>query len=85
MSKTAVIFGSTGMQGGGVVQALLKDGVYKIRGVARNPESSNARALSSQGVEMVGADYDDTDSLAKAINVSTPDPTTKVSMCQWSR
>lgn len=73
MSKTAVVFGSTGVQGGGVVQALLKDGVYKVRGVTRNPESSNATALASQGVEMVRADYDDTDSLAKAINVSIPD------------
>jgi uncharacterized protein YbjT (DUF2867 family) len=72
MSKTAVIFGSTGVQGGGVVQALLKDGVYKVRGVTRNPESSNAKALSSQGVEMVGANYDDPDSLAKVIKVSVP-------------
>ncbi len=73
MSKTAVVFGSTGVQGGGVIQALLKDGVYKIRGVTRNPESSNAKALSSQGVEMVGADYGDKDSLTQAINVSIPD------------
>ena len=70
MSKTAVVFGATGIQGGGVVQALLKNGSYKVRGATRNVSSDSARALSSQGVEMVTANYDEIESLVKVIDVS---------------
>ncbi|MCJ1305246.1 hypothetical protein MMC08_008060 [Hypocenomyce scalaris] len=66
MSKTIVVFGATGVQGGGVVKELLKDQTWKIRGVTRNTSSETAQALSSQGVEMVTAHFDDTESLVKA-------------------
>ena len=69
MSKTIVIFGATGVQGGGVVKELLKDKTWKIRGVTRNTSSSSAQALSSQGVEMVTADLEDLSSLTNAFSV----------------
>lgn len=65
--KVIVVFGATGAQGGGVVNALLVDGDFKIRGVTRNLSSEKAEALKSKGVEMVKADLDDVDSLKKAM------------------
>ncbi|KAH7261984.1 hypothetical protein BKA59DRAFT_539634 [Fusarium tricinctum] len=52
------VFGALGAQGGSVVQSLLqnKAKTFKIRGVTRNPDSEKAKALASQGVEVVKAD-----------------------------
>ncbi|MCJ1306086.1 hypothetical protein MMC08_008904 [Hypocenomyce scalaris] len=36
MPKTITILGATGMQGGDIVKALLKEGSWKIRGVTGN-------------------------------------------------
>jgi len=71
MTRTITVIGATGVQGGGVVSALLKDGSWKIRGVTRNPESEKAKTLASQGVEVVTADLDDTKSLIKAFEGSS--------------
>eukprot|EP00275_Glaucocystis_incrassata_P001216 EC122225.1.p1 GENE.EC122225.1~~EC122225.1.p1 ORF type:complete len:138 (+),score=36.78 EC122225.1:111-524(+) len=67
MSKPLiVVVGATDAQGGGVVQHLLKDGGYAIRGVTRNTESEKAKALAAQGVEVVKADQADLESLKAA-------------------
>lgn len=52
------VFGALGAQGGSVVQSLLqnKAKTFKIRGITRNPGSEKAKALTSQGVEVVKAD-----------------------------
>ncbi|KAL6922138.1 hypothetical protein ACHAPO_002896 [Fusarium lateritium] len=57
-SKLITVFGATGSQGGSVVQSLLqnKSQAFKIRGITRSPESEKAKALASQGVEVVKAD-----------------------------
>ncbi|KAG8677413.1 hypothetical protein FPOAC1_003429 [Fusarium poae] len=57
-SKIITVFGATGSQGGSVVQSLLqnKSQSFKIRGITRNPDSEKAKALASQGVEVVKAD-----------------------------
>lgn len=57
-SKLITVFGATGSQGGSVVQSLLqnKSQSFKIRGITRNTDSEKARALASQGVEVVKAD-----------------------------
>lgn len=52
------VFGALGAQGGSVVQSLLqnKAKTFEIRGITRNPDSEKAKALASQGVEVVRAD-----------------------------
>ena len=70
--KTIAVLGATGVQGGSVVQALLKDGSWKIRGITRDTSKDAAKALEKQGVEVVSANIDDEASLAKAFEVSLP-------------
>jgi len=60
------VIGGTGLQGGGVVNALLAQGEFKVRVASRNPLSEAARALAARGVEVVGADLLDPGSLAAA-------------------
>ena len=70
MSKTIAVIGATGTQGGGVVNALLKEGTWKVRGITRNPQSDKAKDLVSQGVEVISADSENVESLIKAFHVS---------------
>jgi uncharacterized protein YbjT (DUF2867 family) len=65
MPKLIVVFGATGNQGGSVVRQLLAKG-FKVRGVTRSTSSEKAKAIISNGVEMVEADVNDKSSLAKA-------------------
>jgi len=41
----AVVLGATGVQGGGVVQALLEDGSTKVRALSRKTDSESAKSL----------------------------------------
>lgn len=41
-SKTIVVFGVTGNQGGSAARALLKEG-FGVVGITRNPESAKAK------------------------------------------
>jgi uncharacterized protein YbjT (DUF2867 family) len=66
MSRLITVFGATGAQGGNVVKALLAGGKFKVRGVTRSVESKKAKELTSQGVEMVQANFDEPESLHKA-------------------
>jgi uncharacterized protein YbjT (DUF2867 family) len=50
------VFGGTGTQGGGVVDALLAARKFKVRVASRNPGSDAAKALTARGVEVVKAD-----------------------------
>jgi uncharacterized protein YbjT (DUF2867 family) len=70
MSPILTVVGATGVQGGSVVQSVLKSGKYKVRAVTRNTDSEKAKALASQGVEVVTADLNDEESLVKAFHVS---------------
>lgn len=67
MEKIITVFGATGAQGGAVVQALLDEKKFKVRGVTRNVDSSKAKSLKEKGVEMVKADIDDAVSVASAL------------------
>lgn len=71
MTKIVAVVGATGKQGGAVVQALLKQGEYKVRGLTRNVSSDKAKALIAQGVEAVSADLNDEASLTKAFQGAT--------------
>lgn len=44
-----VVFGATGMIGGAVVRALLKDHRFTVRAVTRTPTTDEARALAEEG------------------------------------
>jgi uncharacterized protein YbjT (DUF2867 family) len=63
--KTVLVTGATGRQGGAVVRHLLPKG-WKLRALTRNPSSSAARDLTSQGVEVVQGDLEDPASLERA-------------------
>jgi uncharacterized protein YbjT (DUF2867 family) len=73
-SKLLTIFGATGNQGGSVIAAVLSNSKlsleFKLRGITRDPSKPNAKKLSQQGVEMVSADMNDSDSLKSAISGS---------------
>ncbi len=58
------VLGGTGAQGGGVVDALLTAGQFKVRVATRNPSSDSAKALTARGVEVVQADLLEPSSLA---------------------
>jgi len=67
MAKNLIsVIGGTGLQGAGVVNALLEQGDFKVRVASRNPASAAARALAARGVEVVQADLLDPRSLSGA-------------------
>jgi uncharacterized protein YbjT (DUF2867 family) len=66
--KIIAVVGSTGSQGGGVVQAILADpnGGFGARAITRDPNKDKAKALAVNGAQVVKADLDDVESLKKA-------------------
>lgn len=66
--KIIAVVGATGAQGGGLVRAILEDrsGEFAVRAITRDVNSAKAKALAEAGAEVVAADVDDEDSLAKA-------------------
>jgi uncharacterized protein YbjT (DUF2867 family) len=68
--KIISIIGATGAQGGGLARAILDDseGGFAVRAITRKPDSPAARALAERGAEVVEADLDDVDSLARAFD-----------------
>lgn len=66
MSKTIAVCGSTGQQGGAVLNSLIKHG-SKVRALTRSTTSEKAEALAAKpGVTCVEADFEDVDSLIAA-------------------
>jgi uncharacterized protein YbjT (DUF2867 family) len=63
---TIVVIGATGAQGGGVARAALADQRLQVRAVTRKPDSEKAQALRAGGADIVAADLDDVESLARA-------------------
>ncbi|HET9696444.1 MAG TPA: NmrA family NAD(P)-binding protein, partial [Terriglobales bacterium] len=66
--KIIAVIGATGMQGGGLVRAILNDknGEFGVRAITRNPNSEKAKELARLGAEVVSADLDDEQSLQRA-------------------
>lgn len=64
--KLIVVTGSTGQQGGAVINAILKyhNDQFNIRAIVRNLEKAQAKI--PQGVEVVQGDFNDVESLKKA-------------------
>ncbi|MCR3752607.1 NmrA/HSCARG family protein [Lentzea californiensis] len=66
--KIIAVVGATGEQGGAVARALLADGEFAVRALARNPEAAAAQKLAALGAEIVRADLYDVESLRKAFD-----------------
>jgi len=64
------VFGATGLQGGAVVNALLKDGTFVPRAISRNPDSEASNKLKARGVEVVKGDPLDKAGLVEALRGS---------------
>jgi uncharacterized protein YbjT (DUF2867 family) len=67
--KIIAVLGATGAQGGGLVRAILADpnGGFSARAITRDTSSEKARELAAMGAEVVAADVDDEQSLARAL------------------
>ncbi len=61
--KIIAVVGATGLQGNGVVNALLKEGSFRVRALTRNPTKYEGKAT-----DVVQADLTDAESLAHAFN-----------------
>ena len=66
--KIIAVLGATGAQGGGLVRAIQADptGRFRARALTRNAKSDKSAALAALGAEVIEADVDDADSLARA-------------------
>ena len=66
--KIIAVVGATGMQGGGLVRAILDDAdsAFAVRALTRDVNSEKAKALAEAGAEVVAADVDDAASIQKA-------------------
>lgn len=62
-----LVTGATGKQGGAIAHELLSRG-YAVRAMTRNPDGEAAERLEEQGAEVVFGDFDDADSLVRALD-----------------
>jgi uncharacterized protein YbjT (DUF2867 family) len=66
-SRLILVTGATGQQGGATLLQLREKG-FPVRALTRNPDSPGARALAGEGIEVVGGDLDDPESLGRAVD-----------------
>lgn len=69
--KIIAVIGSTGLQGGGLVRAMLKDkdSPFAVRALTRNPDKETAVALRQAGAEVVAFDMDGSpEEMAKSLD-----------------
>lgn len=70
-SNVLVVFGATGNQGNSVAKYVLKDAQlskkFKVRAVTRDPTKPAAIELQKLGAEVVSADWNQTDTVGKAL------------------
>lgn len=68
MTRTILVAGATGNQGGAVTDALLeRPAEWQVRALTRKPGSRAARALADRGVEIVEGNLTDAASLTPAL------------------
>ena len=65
--RIILVTGATGRQGGAVYRHLQKKG-FKLRALARDPDSNQARQLTGYGEEVFQGSLDDPDSLMRAMD-----------------
>ena len=66
-TKTVLVLGATGQQGGSVARALKADG-WAVRALVRDPMADKAAALARAGIETVRGDLGDVPSLCAALD-----------------
>ena len=66
-SRTILVTGATGQQGGAVARQLLSDG-FNVRIMTRNPDQDAVNELKEAGAEVVVGNFDDADSLQAALD-----------------
>ncbi|HKF44105.1 MAG TPA: NmrA/HSCARG family protein [Thermoanaerobaculia bacterium] len=66
-SRTILVTGATGHQGGAVAHELLAHG-HKVRAMTRKPEGDAAKALAKAGAEIVAGDLNDEASIERALS-----------------
>ena len=66
-TRTVVITGITGKQGGATARHLAGQG-FTIKGMTRHPEGDAATALAASGIQIVKGDLDDAASLEQALS-----------------
>lgn len=66
--KIIAVVGATGAQGGGLVRAIVNDpgSGFVARAITRDVNSEKAKVLATLGADVVAANLDDADSLARA-------------------
>ncbi|MBB3590898.1 uncharacterized protein YbjT (DUF2867 family) [Rhizobium sp. BK529] len=64
-SRTILVTGATGHQGGAVARALASRG-HRVKGLTRRPDSDAARELAASGIEIVAGDLNDKASVVAA-------------------
>lgn len=63
-----LVTGATGNQGGAVARHLLSRGRFSVRAMTRDPDGPEADALRERGAEVVEGDFEDPDSLRRAVD-----------------
>ncbi|MGH8127700.1 MAG: NmrA/HSCARG family protein [Gammaproteobacteria bacterium] len=66
-TRTILVSGATGQQGSAVARHLLDKG-FQVRVLTRDPEQEIARALAARGAEIVAGNFDDRESLDRALD-----------------
>jgi uncharacterized protein YbjT (DUF2867 family) len=66
-TRTIVVCGVTGRQGGAVARHLLADG-WHVRGLTRDTSTAKARAVADSGAEVVQADMGDRAAMDRALD-----------------
>ncbi|KAN0040379.1 hypothetical protein ACTA71_012272 [Dictyostelium dimigraforme] len=56
MNKKVLVFGGTGYQGGSVVRELLKDDLFKVITISRNPDSEKCKEIKKLGAQVLKCD-----------------------------
>lgn len=64
--KRVLVTGITGLIGASIGRMLLEKG-YSVRGIVRNPNSKDSKAIAATGVELVAGDISDLDSVLAAM------------------
>lgn len=64
-TRSVLVTGATGQQGGAVVRTLIARG-HRVKAISRRPDSEGAKRLTAAGVEVVAGDLDDAASVAAA-------------------
>ena len=66
-TKTILVTGATGQQGGAVARHLLKQPSFAVRALTRDPAKPAGRALAESGAEVIRGDLDDPASVSRAM------------------